>query len=503
MSEIQPSMPLQDEGHRNSNEGETADPTQEGLGEGLPGLEEVWGWQVFMNDLGPRYTGNKAHQAYVNFLDIQLKAFGLDVAYDNYVFPRWEARRTALKLLAGDSPQDIAVSSYYPYSGQTTYAGVEGELVYLGSLPKDVFSTDLDLKGKIALVDAPLPPMPLSDWYKLWGSYNLGGETAFPATMLRVPYNLFLVPGLKKARDAGARGVIFAWTNVSEENAADQYLPFTLPPPLFPDRGLQDLPALWVGRRAGHRLRQGAETGCKVNLTLEADIIPNAPTRSIIAMLPGESSDEVILVNTHTDGPNATEENGGLALLALAKYFAHQPQSSRKRTLAFVLATGHFALAYVPSIQKVIDNFPDLIKKTVAALTIEHLGTREWVDDPSGWQYYPTGHHEPAWAYCPLKAQADLILRSLSGTCDHPVAVINPVTVDDPLAWHWLGEGVPLYLAKIPTIAYIAVPNYLLAGQADGGLDKLDKRRMYSEIMAFAKVIHELDRMPISMLKGM
>ncbi len=83
------------------------------------------------------------------------------------------------------------------------------------------------------------------------------------------------------------------------------------------------------------------------------------------------------------------------------------------------------------------------------------------------------------------------------------MAVINPVTVDDPLAWHWLGEGVPLYLAKIPTIAYIAVPNYLLAGQADGGLDKLDKRRMYSEIMAFAKVIHELDRMPISMLKGM
>jgi len=40
---------------------------------------------------------------------------------------------------------------------------VEGELVYLGSLPEDgsppedVFSADL--KGKIALVDAPLPPM--------------------------------------------------------------------------------------------------------------------------------------------------------------------------------------------------------------------------------------------------------------------------------------------------------------------------------------------------------
>ena len=494
-------MPPQEAGHRNPDERGITSPTLEGLGEGLPGLEEVWRWQVFMNDLGPRYTGNVAHRAYVDFLDTQLKALGLDLAYDNYIFPRWEARRTALQLLSGDSKQDIAVSSSYPYSGQTTYAGVEGELVYLGSLPEDVFSADLDLKGKIALVDAPLPPMPLSDWYKPWGSYNPHGDTTFPATMLRVPYNLFLVPGLKKAREAGALGVIFAWTNVSEENAADQYLPFPFPPPMFPDRGLQDLPALWVGRQAGGRLRQGAETGCKVRLTLEADVIPNTLTRSIIAMLPGQSSDEVILVNTHTDGPNATEENGGLALLALAKYFARQPQSARKRTLAFVLTTGHFALAYVRSIQEVIDHFPDIIKRTVAALTIEHLGTTEWVDDPSGYHYHPTGHHEPTWVYCPLEAQADLFLQSLRGTRAQRAAVLNPVTGPNPL--HWFGEGLALYLAGIPTIAYIALPNYLLAGPANGGIDKLDPARMYSEITAFAKAIHELDRMPASALKGL
>ena len=122
---------------------------QEGLGEGLPGLKEVWDWQVFMNNLGPRYTGNAAHRAYVDFLDTQLKALGLDLVYDDYIFPRWEARRTALQLLSDKSQQDIAVSSYYPYSGQTTPTGVEGELVYLGSLPEDgsppenIFSADL------------------------------------------------------------------------------------------------------------------------------------------------------------------------------------------------------------------------------------------------------------------------------------------------------------------------------------------------------------------------
>ena len=84
---------------------------QESLGEGLPGLEEVWNWQVFMNNLGPRYTGNAAHRAYVDFLDTQFKALGLDLAYDDYIFPRWEVRRTALQLLSRDSQQDVAVSS--------------------------------------------------------------------------------------------------------------------------------------------------------------------------------------------------------------------------------------------------------------------------------------------------------------------------------------------------------------------------------------------------------
>jgi hypothetical protein len=47
------------------------------------------------------------------------------------------------------------------------------------------------------------------------------------------------------------------------------------------------------------------------------------------------SSDEVIIVNTHTDGPNATEENGGLGILALAKYFSRLPKIERRRTLVF------------------------------------------------------------------------------------------------------------------------------------------------------------------------
>jgi len=83
------------------------------------------------------------------------------------------------------------------------------------------------------------------------------------------------------------------------------------------------------------------------------------------------------------------------------------------------------------------------------------------------------------------------------------VAVLNPVTGPNPLDWHWLGEGLPLYLVGIPMIAYIAPPNYLLAGPAHGDIDKVDPTRMYGEITAFAKTLRRLDRVPALALKGL
>ena len=157
-------------------------------------------------------------------------------------------------------------------------------------------------------------------------------------------------PPLTALKQAGALGAIIAWTNVSDEGAADQYAPF--------GRAFQDLPALYVGRESGAKLQK--LVGAKATLTLDADLFPDTPTDTLIATLPGTSSDEVIIVNTHTDGSNATEENGGLGVLALAQHFASLPKESRKRTLVFVLATGHFAYAYVPAIQGFIDKHPDL-----------------------------------------------------------------------------------------------------------------------------------------------
>ena len=199
-------------------------------------------------------------------------------------------------------------------------------------------------------------------------------------------------------------------------------------------------------------------------------------------------------MNTHTDGTNATEENGGVAILALAEYFSKFDKADRKRTLVFPLTTGHFALPWVPSIRGFIGAHPDLMKQAVAAVTIEHLGCKEWIDNAQ-MQYVDTGKNEWSVAITETKATGELFVEELRGSEDR-AGVVNPVHGG------WLGEGSALAKAGIPTIGYIPQPNYLLASPANGCIDKLDGALMHSQIEVFAKTIHRFDQMTAAQLKG-
>jgi len=230
-------------------------------------------------------------------------------------------------------------------------------------------------------------------------------------------------------------------------------------------------------------------------VVLEARTFPNTPTDTLIATLPGANPDEVIIVNTHTDGPNATEENGGIGVLALATYFAKLPKSARNRTLVFPLTSGHFAGPWVPSIRGVIQKYPDTIKKAVAAITVEHLGCMEWLDNAQ-MQYKPTGEPEWSVAITEMQTPGKVLVEALQGSGDRKTAVVNPVHGG------WLGEGGSLARAGIPTIGYIPQPNYLLAGPANGCIEKLDAALLHSQIEVFAKAIHKMDTLSAAELKA-
>lgn len=437
----------------------------------LPSEKDVWEQQLWMAKLGPKYTGNKAHTEFVEFLAAESKKIGLDVSRERYTLPRWEAKRWNISVNGATVP----TTSYFPYSGQTPASGVTGEIVFAGTNPKFDLS---NLQGKIALVECPTNVRNWAEEYQQWGVYP--SSERFPESIKPARGS---VNDLTQFAKAGAVGVILAWTDISDANAADQYSPFSRPP--------QGIPGLYVGRATGAKLKSMA--GAKATIVLEADTIPDTPTDTVIATLPG-TTDEVIIVNTHTDGPNATEENGALGILALMKYFAKIPKSERRRTIVCPMTTGHFAGPWVPSIRGFIQKYPDVIKRSVAAITVEHLGCLEWMDDAQ-MNYRATGKEEWSVAITPSKPMADALLDAVQGSAARRTGLVNPVKGG------FLGEGSSLARAGIPTIGYIPQPNYLLAGPADMCIPKMSSKLMHAQIEVFAKTIHNVDAMSAADLK--
>lgn len=446
----------------------------------LPSADELWKWLQQLAAWCPASTGSAGHAAFVNFLDQQLRAAKLTPQRKTFHLPYWEPKAYGLKL--GD--EKIHVSGYRPYSGITAPSGVTAPLYDAGTAPK------LDLSGasgKIVLIETA--PAPGRDGARRAG--ELIGAYPADASVPNVQYGALVVyrstPDLKPLEQAGAAGVIYIWNNVSDGNAEDQATPFTGPP--------STVPALWVGHSAGRRLKSLAASGASINLTMHAVSHPDTPTDNIWAVLPGKTG-QAIVINTHTDGCNACEENGALGVVALARYFAKIPQSQRNRTLVFLMTTGHFAHGLVRGTRDWMETNPDLMKRAVACVTLEHLGATEWVDDPAANEYKPSGQYEWGVAFTPLPPEGTLFLKAVQGTEAKNTYAFKPEGA-------YPGEGAVFWRAGIPTISYIPTPQYLFVEPAHGGaLDKLDKKRLHGEVVTFARCVAALDKMSLAEIKG-
>ncbi|NWP47657.1 Zn-dependent exopeptidase M28, partial [Escherichia coli] len=183
----------------------------------------------------------------------------------------------------------------------------------------------------------------------------------------------------------------------------------------------------------------------------------------ITAILPGES-DEVMIVDTHTDGQNFVEENGCITLLHLARYFASLPQREwLRRSVVFAGWPGHMT-GEMPEAPGWALAHPELMKRAAAAFTIEHLGSSEWLDIP-GKGYGPTGHNE--YMNCPTTAGplTDLVIEGIKrhDLLRHGVEPGPGVTT-----------GVVFHESGVPHMALIGGPSYLLSIARNGHMDKLD-----------------------------
>ncbi|HEY5117257.1 MAG TPA: hypothetical protein VIJ00_17175 [Nakamurella sp.] len=513
----------------------------------MPSLAEVWLWQHQLVEFGTRYTGSGGHTAYVDWLTHQLSRVpGFTVHTDRLTFNRWLARDFSLRVQVPSTvgrSGAVPLTYYYPYSGQTPRHGVTARLVDLGPAPTPTAAPAgsdaaaaywAPARGSIALVRTAPSVFPLNLAQRASGGYQPGKTsaesaadyTAYTAALTNPIWQGILAPvGLLDARHAGVLGVVCAWTGMPDDEVVNQYNPFLTgypSPSGLPTAADPGCPAVWVGDSTGVDLSRLAASGqADVTLVLTADITAAAATETVWGRLKGSGdTGQHVIINTHTDGPNAVEENGGLGLVALARHLAGL--GTRRHDMYFALVTGHFQLPqFIREIahpkNKVLGNdatsvwmfdHPEIDHAATLGVTLEHLGATMWSTNPATGRYEATGGSEWGTTYTmqrditsPTNAEQDAYLAAVAavnvtGWANHPVATVRPGGL--PL---YIGEGLPLFAAGLGTVSLSPAPSYLLqAGDAHRphqlGIDKIDKRLMYGQILALAQTIETLDAAP-------
>jgi hypothetical protein len=464
----------------------------------VPSEAELERWIERVERFGPRLNGSDALSAFVDYLDTEFTRLGLIVERDQFEMTRWDAgpRSLTLEEVSGTTV-DVPVASYMPYSGSTPYAGVVGEPVALGDVATATIVPEA-VRDKIVLVDYAAERI-RHPYERVWGIHDPTGNSSSPDTWVSTTRNWVTLDSLRKAAArAGAIGLVACWTNISEDSARDQYQPLVSSSVVEAVRerfgvaveteGDERLPGLWVGPAAREIMLSAARRGDRVRLVLRSRETPAARLDGIVATLPG-LSDEIVVVATHTDGVNASQENGWIGLLGLATVFARR-RTPPGRTLCFLGAAAHMVsglsdvatgAATPGETEAAIEHHPELIDRAVAALGLEHLGHLEWVDD--GESYRPTGGRQ--WAHCLTRSgrYARILEESLKGTDS------GPVLIADGNVW---GVVRPFAKAGIPTASYGQPVFHMAQFAPNGHVDKLSTARLRAELTAFA---HVLDRL--------
>ncbi len=431
-----------------------------------------------MNNFGLRYTGNKAHKDFVEYLKSEIHDMGLETQSTKYNFERWESKDASITV----DGQEIKVASAFPYSGETPIDGITAPLKEVGYFfghfcaPNQIGVVHIKnlsmLSSKIAFHKRNSYPA----GQEIEKSYRGPVAASFVKTVV---YDLLKLSKVK--------ALICIWEDMSDEMVDKQYLNFIL--------GYLKVPVLWVNETEGKKLLELTRQKKSATLKLIAEKEANCETESFCTILKGtDTTKEAIIINTHTDGNNCVEENGAISMLALIDYFKNHPT---KHTLIFVFTTGHlklreFSKGHDQATSRWLEDNKDLWKGTnggyyaYAGVSVEHLGCIEWKDIDG--VYQKSNDIDTELVYTGNKKMDEIYYKAIEDRTQ-----IRTITLRGHNTLHF-GEGQPLFNRKIPTISLVTAPDYLCAEADDHQMSKFDINLFYEQTTTFVNCIELLDQ---------
>jgi hypothetical protein len=459
--------------------------------------------------LGARPTGSAAQQRYVDWIEKELKAIdGVTVSEQPFTIDRWQSTSASLALQVGGTWKDLPVAAPIHYAQATPKGGVTAPLV---AIPDDEPITDANARGRIVVRPAPAGSVPQSVFtlpLVTWSTYDphhtIDPKGTFFGDFLNYSKR---VDDLAAAAKAGAAGVVFV-KDLARTQVVGHIEPY--------EGVVSPTPGVWVGADEGEMLANALAAGGDpvARLTLDATVAP-ATTRSVFATIPGRSKRRLV-IDSHTDGTNAVEDNGPIAMLAMARYFASLPERCRPRTIELSFSTAHFYQQLVgPAIRnggaewlaRKLDAEYD--EGTVAGvLVLEHLGSREFEARPRadwpGSELVLTSRRTLQQIFVtpskPLVAAVESVVRRHD--LDRTVIMKGASAPGDtaPRQCNFGGEGTPFDQRLLPTIGVISAPQTLY--DPSFGMEGVDVGYLRDQLVAFTDLVLDVGRLSDAAIAG-
>ncbi|KAH8879743.1 hypothetical protein GQ53DRAFT_755714 [Thozetella sp. PMI_491] len=455
----------------------------------------------FVANLKNRLLGTLNHDKLINHIQSELKNLGQDVLTDRWKYTLFDGPLSPLALSVDE--EDLHITSSVLYSGITDESGVTGHLVNVVT-PSLTASPDWEAaRGAIAVTNVTDSAFSFASYISVWPG---SPEWDFVARLPELTALNIILPQLLGAAEAGVKAVIYIWEEAPRELVDGQYLPYFN---LF-----EGVPAVLVqDLESAQTLLDAAARGASATVTLRARTVPMQEARTLYTIFEGtELRNESMILSTHTDGFNAVEENGHIALLAHARHLASNPP---RRTTVLVFIGGHLLFpAFAPppfrATSRWLSDHPELWAgqgtpnsfalggqlKGVVSTSVEHLGAVHFEGDVAADTYVRTNTTEPELLGVSTLELSDLLRENWVGANPNVTRVSNPNSAVFPVP----GEGYPYFLVGIPNVFIVTLPDYLLKIWPANFDERqlIDLGALERQVVSFLRVWKAMDGLPAS-----